>query len=188
MFMCMVLGMAAEYLYHYLDAPPEKRRFDLGSFFKRFLVSPLVFMPLAASLKNANFDLNQFSAARLMIFLVAFENGFLWRGYFSRKLAESQAALPKGAGSARGREMKRPICVIALLAASRVFRRIAAGSYGKTDRKERDSLRAPRPAASPAILLGLILRPFRDRQECQGRRFSLRPQRRPVSGNRQLQI
>lgn len=89
MFFCMVLGMAAESLYHYLDAPSDKRRFDLGTFVKPFLVSPLVFMPLAASLQNANLDLSRLDAPRLMVFLVAFENGFLWRGYFGRKLAES---------------------------------------------------------------------------------------------------
>ena len=96
MFVCMVLGMAAESLYHYFDAPPDKRQFDIGSFLKPFLVSPLVFMPLAASLENANLDISQFDAPRLMVFLVAFENGFLWRGYFSRKLAESQAASKRG--------------------------------------------------------------------------------------------
>jgi len=85
----MVLGMASEALYQYFDAPADKRRFDIGTFVKPFLVSPLVFMPLAASLENANLDLSQFDAPRLMVFLVAFENGFLWRGYFSRKLAES---------------------------------------------------------------------------------------------------
>jgi hypothetical protein len=89
MFFCMLLGMAAESLYHYLDAPAGKRQFDIGSFIKPFLVSPLVFMPLAASLQNANMDLSQMDAPRLMVFLVAFENGFLWRGYFSRKLAGS---------------------------------------------------------------------------------------------------
>ena len=89
MFVCMVLGMAAESLYHYLDAPAGERQFNVGTFVKPFLESPLVFMPLAASLENANLDLSQFDAPRLMVFLVAFENGFLWRGYFSRKLAES---------------------------------------------------------------------------------------------------
>lgn len=89
MFVCMVLGMAAEYLYRYLDAPAGERQFNVGTFLKPFLVSPLVFMPLAASLENANLDLSQFDAPRLMVFLVAFENGFLWRGYFSRKLSES---------------------------------------------------------------------------------------------------
>src|SRR5579864_6330500 len=45
LFLCMLLGMGAEYLYHYLDSKPEQRKFDWGSFVKPFLVSPLVFVP-----------------------------------------------------------------------------------------------------------------------------------------------
>ena len=98
MYVCMLAGMAAEYVYHYFDAPRSKsRKFEIGTFVKPFLVSPLVFMPLAGSLQSANLDLSHFDAPRLMVFLVAFENGFLWRGYFSRKLAESQKAARQGA-------------------------------------------------------------------------------------------
>jgi hypothetical protein len=88
LFAFMVLGMGAEYLYHYLDSRPNVS-FDWGSFVKPFLVSPLVFVPLAASLQNAKVDLSRFNIPLLMLFLVAFENGFLWRGYFTRKLAQS---------------------------------------------------------------------------------------------------
>jgi H+/Cl- antiporter ClcA len=95
LFVCMVLGMAAEYLYHYLDAKPAQRKFDWGSLVKPFLVSPLVFVPLAASLQAANVDLSTFNIPLLMLYLVAFENGFLWRGYFARKLAESQSVVAK---------------------------------------------------------------------------------------------
>jgi uncharacterized membrane protein len=89
LFVCMLLGMGAEYLYHYLDAKSEQRKFDWGSFLKPFLVSPLVFVPLAASLQSANVNLSSFNIPLLMLYLVAFENGFLWRGYFARKLAQS---------------------------------------------------------------------------------------------------
>ncbi|HKW02116.1 MAG TPA: hypothetical protein VJN96_20000 [Vicinamibacterales bacterium] len=96
MFTTMILGMAAEYLYQFLDTPRRKRRFDLGSLLKPMIVSPLVFMPLASSLQtsfdHANVDFVGLDGPRLMVFLVAFENGFLWRGYFSRKLAESSKA------------------------------------------------------------------------------------------------
>jgi len=57
MFVFMVLGMVAESFYHYFDTPAQTRRFDLGTFVKPFLVSPLVFMPSSASLENANLDL-----------------------------------------------------------------------------------------------------------------------------------
>jgi len=99
MYLCMLAGMGAEYLYRYFDAHGAKeRKFEIGTFLKPFLVSPLVFMPLAASLQNANLDLSRFDAPRLMVFLVAFENGFLWRGYFMRKMQES----PQAAAKARG--------------------------------------------------------------------------------------
>jgi hypothetical protein len=88
LFVFMLLGMAAEYLYHYLDSKPEDAKFDWRTFAKPFVVSPLVFVPLAASLQNANVNLSHFDIPVLMLFLVAFENGFLWRGYFARKLAQ----------------------------------------------------------------------------------------------------
>lgn len=97
MYVCMLVGMAAEYLYHYFEtSSSQPRKFELGTFVKPFLVSPLVFMPLAASLQGANQDFSNFDAPRLMVFLVAFENGFLWRGYFSRKMAESGQAATQG--------------------------------------------------------------------------------------------
>ena len=89
LFIFMLLGMGAEYLYHYMDSKPEEAKFDWRSFGKPFLVSPMVFVPLAASLQNAQVDLSSFNIPLLMLFLVAFENGFLWRGYFTRKLAQS---------------------------------------------------------------------------------------------------
>jgi|HubBroStandDraft_1064217.scaffolds.fasta_scaffold768583_1 hypothetical protein len=89
LFIFMLLGMAAEYLYHFLDGNSSETKFDWKTFVKPFLVSPLVFVPLAASLQNANVDLSRFNIPLLMLYLVAFENGFLWRGYFTRKLAQS---------------------------------------------------------------------------------------------------
>jgi hypothetical protein len=89
LFVFMILGMGAEYLYHYLDSNPKEVSFDWRAFIKPFLVSPMVFVPLAASLQNAQVDLSSFNIPLLMLFLVAFENGFLWRGYFTRKLAQS---------------------------------------------------------------------------------------------------
>jgi len=101
MYVCMLAGMAAEYFYHYFDAPGESRKFEIASFVKPFLVSPLVFMPLAVSMQNANLDLSRFDAARLMVFLVAFENGFLWRSYFTRKMSEARPVARKASGGAR---------------------------------------------------------------------------------------
>ena len=92
LYLFMVVGMAAEYLYRFLDANPGDSKFDWRTFAKPFVVSPLVFVPLAASLQNAKVDLSHFDIPLLMLFLVAFENGFLWRGYFTRKLAPAADA------------------------------------------------------------------------------------------------
>src|SRR5215831_10868118 len=91
MYVAMVLGMVSEYLYNYLDAGHSERGFDLGSLIKPVLVSPLVFIPLASSLQTASVDLT-LGIPRFMLFLVAFENGFLWRGYFSRKMSGAEAS------------------------------------------------------------------------------------------------
>jgi hypothetical protein len=90
MYVFMLLGMGAEYLYHYLDAKPSVRKLDWGGFVKPIIVSPMVFGPLAASLLTAKVDLSRFNIPLLMLYIVAFENGFLWRGYFTRKVASAQ--------------------------------------------------------------------------------------------------
>ena len=84
--------MLADVLYQHFDTdtPALKQAFDVRAFILPILISPLVFMPLAVSLQNANLDLSRFDAPRLMVFLVAFENGFLWRGYLKRRLTESR--------------------------------------------------------------------------------------------------
>ena len=91
MYLAMVAGMAFEYLYRYLEGAPADRRFEFGSLVKPVLVSPLVFIPLASSLQTVNLDLT-IGIPRFMLFLVAFENGFLWRGYFSRKVSGAEPA------------------------------------------------------------------------------------------------
>jgi len=49
-----------------------------------------VFIPLASSLQSVNLDLT-LGIPRFMLFLVAFENCFLWRDYFSRKMSGAEA-------------------------------------------------------------------------------------------------
>ncbi len=78
LFACMLIGMLAHWLYVWLETPQGTRPpFDLGPFIAPILASPIVFVPLLASLQNADLDLSQFDIPRFMVFLVAFENGFL---------------------------------------------------------------------------------------------------------------
>jgi hypothetical protein len=49
------------------------------------LASPIVFIPLLASLQNADPDLSRIDVPGFMIFVVAFENGFFWKEYFDNR-------------------------------------------------------------------------------------------------------
>ena len=82
------MGMIAQYLYSWLGQPPSKRktkRFDMGLFIAPIFTSPIVFIPLLAALQNAVVDLQNLTTPKMMLFLVAFENGFFWKEYFDHR-------------------------------------------------------------------------------------------------------
>ena len=82
----MLLGMLAQYGFHFFEKPKAKREpFDIGRFLAPVFASPIIFVPLLAALQNANLDLTALDAPRLMLFLVAFENGFFWKDYFDQR-------------------------------------------------------------------------------------------------------
>jgi hypothetical protein len=89
LFICMLLGMAAQFLYSYFVLPRADRRpFDLGLFVAPVFASPIVFIPLLAALQNADIDLTALTIPRMMVFLVAFQNGFFWKDFFDRRRKE----------------------------------------------------------------------------------------------------
>lgn len=86
---CMLFGMLGSYGYNRLSIPRAQRpEFDLGLFLAPMLASPLVFIPLLGAMQNADVDLNGLTTPKLMVFLVAFENGFFWKEYFDHRRAE----------------------------------------------------------------------------------------------------
>jgi hypothetical protein len=81
----MILGMLAHAAYHRFQRPRGRRRkFDLGAFLAPVFVSPIIFLPLASILQAT--EPVQADATRLMLFLVAFENGFFWREFFENRM------------------------------------------------------------------------------------------------------
>lgn len=100
MFLAMLLGMGAAYLYARLSAPQAERPpFDLGLFLAPIFTSPLVFIPLVASYGDIWTDIvanpDTTVGAKLMIFLVAFENGFFWKVIFDRRAESHQGTAPE---------------------------------------------------------------------------------------------
>ncbi len=88
LYMCMLLGMLAQYLHAWLTKPKKERKkqhFDGGLFIAPVFASPIIFIPLLAALQNTVVDLQNLTTAKLMIFFVAFENGFFWKEYFDNR-------------------------------------------------------------------------------------------------------
>jgi hypothetical protein len=89
LYLCMLVGMFAQYSYRHFDRPRRNRaRWDWGLFLAPVFASPLVFIPLATSFSSAGLDLKSLTAAKFMIFLVAFQNGFFWKEFFDMKRKE----------------------------------------------------------------------------------------------------
>jgi len=86
LFLCMVLGMLAQFVFDHLSVPQrERKRFEWGLFLSPLFASPVVFIPLLAAFQNADIDLTHLTTARFMVFLVAFQNGFFWKEVFDKQ-------------------------------------------------------------------------------------------------------
>jgi hypothetical protein len=84
LYFAMLAGMLAHFAYSHLSLPRKRRRgFDVANFLAPVLVSPIVFLPLAAIFENS--ESAAASSSHLMLLLVAFENGFFWREFFENR-------------------------------------------------------------------------------------------------------
>jgi len=91
LYLFMLLGMLAQYVYTRFTQPKQEReKFDWGLFIAPVFASPIVFIPLLAALQNAEVDLQHLTTTRMMVFFVAFENGFFWKEYFDHRRKEKQ--------------------------------------------------------------------------------------------------
>ncbi len=87
----MIAGMFAQYLYKHFEKPKRNRqKWDWGRFVSPVFASPIVLIPLIAAFQSVDIDLakDQMTLPRLMVFLVAFENGFFWNEHFDRRSSE----------------------------------------------------------------------------------------------------
>jgi hypothetical protein len=90
LYLCMLAGMFAQYAYRHFDRAKRKRlKWDWGLFLAPAFASPLVFIPLATSYSSLGLDFSGPNAAKFMIYLVAFQNGFFWKEYFDLKRREA---------------------------------------------------------------------------------------------------
>ena len=81
LYLFMVVGMLASYAFqHFSKEKAERKEWDFGLFLAPVFVSPVIFIPLLTAFEQADSN-----SPRMMMFLVAFQNGFLWKEYFDHK-------------------------------------------------------------------------------------------------------
>jgi hypothetical protein len=86
----MVLGMMAEYGYAQAERGNKKIEFDLMSFLMPIFASPIVFIPLLTLTSEVALG-GAFTRPKLMVYLVAFQNGFFWKSFFEQRCAEAKS-------------------------------------------------------------------------------------------------
>lgn len=97
-YMSMVLGMMAEYGYVQAERGNKKIEFDLMSFLMPIFASPIVFIPLLTLTSEVAIG-GAFTRAKLMVYLVAFQNGFFWKSFFEQRCAEAKSAVRSDPGA-----------------------------------------------------------------------------------------
>ena len=86
LFLAMVAGMLSHFLFDRFQRPRRRRRkFDWGTFLAPIFTSPIVFLPLAAAFERSGVDLGEMGGSRLIVLLVAFENGFFWKEFMENR-------------------------------------------------------------------------------------------------------
>ena len=84
----MLLGMTAEYAYSLAERASRgeaRVKFDALTFLMPVFASPIVFIPLLTLTSEIGAGGGAFTRARLMVYLVAFQNGFFWKQLFEQR-------------------------------------------------------------------------------------------------------
>src|SRR5262245_13737498 len=88
-YVCMLLGMMAEYGYSQAERGRRRFKFEPMTFLMPIFASPIVFIPLLTLTTDQAFD-GAFTRAKLMVYLVAFQNGFFWKSFFEQRRSAAQ--------------------------------------------------------------------------------------------------
>jgi len=98
-YIAMVLGMVAQYFYVQAESGATKVRFEWLPFLMPLLASPIIFIPLVSIAVDAGGG-GAFTRQKLMVYLVAFQNGFFWKQVFDqRRVKAGDAVHPTPAGA-----------------------------------------------------------------------------------------
>ena len=99
----MLLGMTAEYGYRLGERGRRRAKMNWMEFMMPIFASPIVFIPLLTITADLSVS-GALAKSKLMVYLVAFQNGFFWRTFFEqRRQAASEFPVPSPAAPARAR-------------------------------------------------------------------------------------
>jgi len=91
-YVAMILGMTSQYVYSQAERGAETLTFNWLSFVMPILASPIVFIPLVSVAGEVPAVGGAFTQAKVMVYLVAFQNGFFWKHFFDRRKQDLAAA------------------------------------------------------------------------------------------------
>ena len=83
-YLAMLLGMVAQYGYAQGERRQRRFRFELVSFMMPIFASPIIFIPLLSLTADLSLG-GAFTQSKLMVYLVAFQNGFFWKSFFEQQ-------------------------------------------------------------------------------------------------------
>jgi hypothetical protein len=96
-YFAMVLGMFAEYGYSQAEKGAKRLAFDPMEFLMPLFASPIVFIPLLTITTDISMG-GAFTKSKLMVYLVAFQNGFFWKGFFEERRTKASGLRPEASG------------------------------------------------------------------------------------------
>ena len=62
-----------------MQSDSERQPFNIGRFLAPVFASPIVFIPLLGAFQSMDIDITNLTLPKIMVFFVAFENGFFWK-------------------------------------------------------------------------------------------------------------
>jgi len=83
-YVSMLLGMIAQYFYKQADRGDRAFTFAPLEFMMPIFASPIVFIPLLTITQDMALG-GAFTKGKLMVYLVAFQNGFFWKSFFEQR-------------------------------------------------------------------------------------------------------
>jgi len=88
-YVSMVLGMMAHYVYAKAERGDTRLTIEWLPFLMPILAARIVFIPLVSIAGEVSSTGDIFERAKLMVYLVAFQNGFFWKHFFDQRRVTS---------------------------------------------------------------------------------------------------